>query len=279
MKVTIGDTVLYYESHGDGYPLILIRGVGSNADHWYEQVPVLSRKYRVITFDNRGVARSSYTGEDFSVLMMAQDTIGLMDALGITKSHIMGLSMGGMIAQEMAINYPDRVKGLILACTHCGGPHQLTASAEVGALFMEMIYIASDESKVKAAACLFARETLEKKPEVARRYAEISLKHPADTKILSKQWEAVLKYDTFDRLPQIKAPTLVLTGNEDLLVPPGNSKILAERIPGAELKVIAGGGHQVLVEQPEACNKTIMGFLRGLDGVSPSPTKKRRTDL
>jgi 3-oxoadipate enol-lactonase len=262
MKASVGNIDLYYEFHGDGDPLILIRGLGSNADHWYEQVPVLSKDYRVVTFDNRGMARSGDPGGDFSIKDMAMDTLGLMGVLGIKKAYVLGLSMGGMIAQEMAIHFPERIDRLILACTHCGGPHQVSASAEIRALFMDMIYVASPEAKMKAAACLFDPNTLEKRPEVAGKYSEISLKHPADSKLLRRQWEAALKHDTYDRLPQIKAPTLVLTGAADLLVPPENARILAERIPSAVQKVISGGGHQVLVEQPEACNEAILQFLR-----------------
>jgi pimeloyl-ACP methyl ester carboxylesterase len=264
MQANTGDTVLYYETFGEGYPLVLIRGLGSNADHWYEQAPVLSREYRVIVFDNRGVARSSDPGGEFSILVMAQDVIGLLDDLKIDSAHVFGLSMGGMIAQELAIRYPGRVNGLVLACTHCGGPHQVNASAEVGSIFMDMIQTGSDESKLKAAACLFHKGTLEKRPEVAKRYSEISLKRPVTAKTLTKQWEAIQKHDAFDRLPQINSPTLILTGDGDVLIPPENSKILAERIPGAELKIIPGGGHQVLVEQPEACNAAVLEFLRKL---------------
>ena len=265
MQANIGDTVLYYETFGEGYPLVLIRGLGSNADHWYEQAPALSREYRVIVFDNRGVARSTDPGGEFSILGMAQDVVGLLDSLQIESAHVLGLSMGGMIAQELAIHYPGRVNGLILASTHCGGPHQITASAEVVSIFMDMIHTASDESKLKAAACLFHKETLENRPEVARKYSEISSKRPLTSKTLSKQWEAIRKHDTFDRLPRIKASTLVLTGDADSLVPPENSKILAEAIPNAELRIISGGGHQVLVEQPEACNAAVLEFLRKLN--------------
>ncbi len=265
MKAKVGDADLYFESYGEGFPLILIRGLGSNADHWYEQVPILSREYKVITFDNRGIARSNNPGGTLSILMMAQDTIGLLDAIGITRCHLLGLSLGGMIAQEVTINYPDRIKGLILASTHCGGIHKISAGAEVTALFTEMINVGDEASKIKAGACLFDPETLAKRPEVLRKYTEISMKYPADAEILTKQSEAVLNFDTFDRLPQIQAPTLVITGDADLLVPPDNSNILAERIPGAKLKIISGGGHQILVEQPEACNKAILEFLQGLD--------------
>ncbi len=265
MKANIGDTVIYYETFGHDYPLVLIRGLGSNADHWYEQAPVFSREYRVIVFDNRGVARSSDPGGELSIVMMAQDVIGLLDYLKIEKAHVFGLSMGGMIAQEVAIQYPERVNGLVLASTHCGGPHQITASPEVFGLIMDMIRTASDESRLKAAACFFDKETLEKRQEVARKYSGISLKQPVTAKTLTRQWEAIHKHDAFDRLPRIKAPTLVLTGDRDVLIPPENSKILAERIPGAELNIIPGGGHQVLVEQPEACNSAVLEFLRKLN--------------
>jgi 3-oxoadipate enol-lactonase len=265
MQVKIGDTVFYYETFGEGYPLVLIRGLGSNADHWYEQVPAFSTEYRVIVFDNRGVARSSDPGGAFSILMMAQDVIGLLDHLKMDSAHVIGLSMGGMIAQELAIRYPERVKGLVLASTHCGGPHQITASEEIRSIMMDMIRTGSEESKLKAAACLFYKKTLEKRPEVARRYSEVSLKRPVSAKTLSKQWEAISKHDAFDRLSRIKAPTLVLTGDADVLIPQENSRILAESIPGAELKIISGGGHQVLVEQPEACNAAVLAFLRKLN--------------
>jgi 3-oxoadipate enol-lactonase len=265
VQANIGDMVLYYDTFGKGYPLVLIRGLGSNGDHWYEQAPVLSKEYRVVVFDNRGVARSSDPGGELSILMMAQDVLGLLDHLQINSAHVFGLSMGGMIAQELAIQYPERVSGLILASTHCGGRHQVAASQEVRSVLMDMIHTASDESKLKAAACLFDKETLEKRPEVARRYSEISLKRPVSAKTLSKQWKAILKHDAFDRLPRIKAPTLVLTGDADLLIPPDNSRILAESIPGAELKIISGGGHQVLVEQPKACNAAVLEFLRRLN--------------
>lgn len=260
-----GNLSIYYEVHGEGVPLILIRGLGSNADHWYAQVPAFSKNYKVITFDNRGIARSSDPGGDFSVPMMAKDTLALMDTLGLQRAHVLGLSMGGMIAQELVINHPDRIIGLILVSTHCGGSEQVRPSAEVDDLFQKMVYVADAESKIKAAPTLFDRQTLENFPEIAKRYAEISLKHPVSSVTLVKQWQAVLKHDSFSRLPKITLPTLVLTGSTDLLIPPANSKILADRIPGAELHVVPGGGHQVLVEQPELCNEAILAFLRRVD--------------
>ncbi len=258
----LGNIKLYYEVHGQGTPLVMIRGLGSNLDHWYAQAPTVAQYYKIIIFDNRGIARSSDPGGDYTVPMMAGDTLGLMDALELQKAYVMGLSMGGMIAQELAIHCPDRVKGLVLVCTHCGGTEQVGPSAEVSALFKEMVFENTPESKIKAASTLFDRQTLEHSPEIPAYYSQVSLKHPAKAEILIKQWQAVIQHDTFDRLPEITAPTLVITGAEDLLIPPENSKILAEGIPGAKLRVIPGCGHQVLIEQPTLCNEAILDFLR-----------------
>ena len=256
---------IYYEVHGQGTPLVMIRGLGSNADHWYAQAPTFAQYFKVIIFDNRGIARTSDPGGDYTVPMMAADTLDLMDALELKQAYVMRLSMGGMIAQELAINHSRRIKALVLVCTHCGGAEQAPPSAEISALFKEMIYENSPEAKVKAAPTLFDMQTLRNSPEIPVYYSEVSLKNPAKTEILIKQWQAVLQHDTFDRLPQITAPTLVITGAEDLLIPPENSKILTERIPNARLRVIPGGGHQVLIEQPALCNEAILDFLRSCE--------------
>ncbi len=267
-EVTLSDCRIYYESHGEGDPLLLIRGLGSNADHWYAQVPDLSRHYRVITFDNRGIGRSGDPGGAFTIEDMAADAIGLIDALGIERAHILGLSMGGMIAQKLVLSHPQRVKGLILVVTHCGGDHQIKASDEVMEKIQRMAVDDSIEARTNAATAFFAPRTLSDRLPVVQEYAAVSMKHPAGTEILQRQMIALQGHDAFDRLDHIKAPTLVLTGAEDVLIPPENSKILADRIPGAECLVIEGGGHQVLIEQPEACNRAIIDFLQNVDGSS-----------
>ena len=119
--VNVNDVTFYCNTRGVGHPLVLIRGLGSNADHWYPQIPPFSSFFRVISFDNRGIGRSNKPDGPCTIAMMAEDTAGIMDAMGIQKAHIMGLSMGGMIAQEFALRFPHRVHGLVLACTHCGG--------------------------------------------------------------------------------------------------------------------------------------------------------------
>lgn len=260
-----GKGALYCESHGEGFPLVLIRGLGSNADHWYPQVPDLSRHYRVITFDNRGIARSSDPGGRLTIPDMAEDTMGLMDALGIDQAHVLGVSMGGMIAQEMAVRHPPRIKGLVLVVTHCGGTHQVAAEPALRQKLLHMVTDGSLEARANAIDAFFARRTIEERPHVVQRFAQVSMQHPAGPEILQRQMRAVAGHDTYHRLDRIVAPTLVLAGEEDALIPPVNSKILAEQIPSAELAMVPGGGHQVLVEQPQACNRAIIAFLQKVD--------------
>ena len=267
-EVKLSDCTIYYESHGEGQPLLMIRGLGSNADHWYAQVPELAKHYRVITFDNRGIGRSVDAGEPFTVPDMAADAVGLMDHLGIERAHVLGLSMGGMIAQELVLGHPQRVKGLILVVTHCGGEHQVKAADEVMAMIQRLAVDDSIEARTEAAAAFFAPETLSGRADVLQQYAEVSMKHPAGTAILQRQMGALQDHDTYERLPRIAAPTLVLTGAGDVLIPPDNSKILADRIPGAECLVVEGGGHQILIEQPGACNRAILAFLQKVDGAT-----------
>jgi len=255
---------LYYEIIGEGEPLVMIRGLSSNLDHWYPQIPALSKEYRILMFDNRGIARSADSDGPYSIMGMVQDTIALMDQVGFQQAHIVSLSMGGMIAQELALNYPERVKSLVLAVTHCGGEKQAKATEKMTKIFKDMVYSPTDEVKAAAGPALFAPETLEKRLELVLKYAEVSQKHNVSAEILIKQWEAVGDFDAWDRLPLISAPTLVLGADEDALIPPENSKILADRIPHAQLKIVKQGGHMVLVEQADECNEIILQFLRSL---------------
>jgi 3-oxoadipate enol-lactonase len=246
--------------------LLLIRGFGSNADHWYAQVPDLSRHYRVITFDNRGVARSTDPGGPFTIADLAKDTVDLMDALKIERAHILGLSMGGMIAQEIAIQYPGRVKGLILAVTHCGGKKSEPAGENVIRAFQQFVDEGGNEVRIETLSYLFGPKLLDERPLVAQEYVKVSMKNPVSLSVLKKQWDAIKGHDTCNRIQMIKSFTLILTGSEDMIVPPVNSTIMAELIPRSEMVIIMECGHQVLLEEPETCNSAMIKFLRTVDG-------------
>lgn len=260
-KADVQGIQLYYEIHGSGSPVILIRGLGSNADHWYCQVPVFSVHHSVVVFDNRGIGRSDIPDAPFTISDMARDTVLLMDALGIAKAHILGISMGGMIAQEIARSHGQRVDGLILGCTHCGGAHTVQTSPAVLEELSESLFAGTQEAIQKGTRLLFSDRTLQQHPDVVRRYREVSMRFPPPVQTLRHQIEAIQGHDAWDDLIRIQNPTLILTGNEDLLIPPENSTILAERIPRAQLRVIEGVGHQLFIEEPEACNRAVLEFL------------------
>ena len=251
----------YYEEAGTGEPLILIRGLGSNADHWHPQVVAFSPHFRVVTFDNRGIGRSGKPDVRYSISMMADDAVGILDGIGISGAHVLGLSMGGMIAQNIAIRYPEKVNALVLACTHCGGDHAIRAREEVRKNFADFIYNGSLEAGQNAVKSLFAEKTFTEAPEIFHRYQEVSRKFPPDLDTLRRQWDAIAAHDTWEDLPQIQAPTLILTGSEDAVIPAENSNLLAERIPNAQLKIFKGGGHQFLIEQADAFNRAVLDFL------------------
>ncbi len=255
---------IYYEIIGQGKPLIMIRGLSSNVDHWYEQVPVLSKKYQLLVFDNRGIARSSDPGGPFSTRQMAADTAAVMETAGIKSAYVLGYSMGGMVAQEMALNYPEKVNGLILAATDCGITQRIKARPEVSRLFSDMVALGTPEAKLAAARCLYAKQTFATKTEVIQRYNEVSMRFPASQEIMARQWAAVTQHDACSRLQNISSPTLTLTGSEDVLIPPENAKIMAQRIPDARMHAIDDGGHLFLIEQPQQFNAAVMDFLDGI---------------
>ncbi|MCF8121723.1 MAG: alpha/beta hydrolase [Desulfarculaceae bacterium] len=255
---------LYYETHGQGFPLVLIRGLGSNMEHWYEQVPAFSRDYQVITFNNRGIGRSSAPALPWSIKQMAGDVAALIEGVAGGRAHVLGISMGGMIAQELALAWPQRVAGLVLTATHCGGAHKVMPTDETMELFAKMVNGTTVAEQMEGRKALFSLETLDNRPEVLERYTQVAAAYACPPEVMQGQWEAIQEFDTYERLPQISAPTLVLAGADDRLVPQGNADILAERIPGAKLVLIPQAGHQLVIEEPRQTNAAVLKFLASL---------------
>ena len=261
-RVIVGEQVIYYEIAGSGFPLVLIRGLGSSAAHWYDQLPVFAGHFSVVAFDHRGIGRSPQTtGCHCSIGSMAADTIGLMDVLGICRAHVLGVSMGGMIAQELAINYPERISGLVLVSTHCGG--RLSVRPDLWVLDRMQQWIATGKAQdfEMALTCLFTSETQQDHPDIIARFRKTTHQFEPIGNTLKLQWQAVSNHNVGERLAQIKAPTLVITGSKDILIPPGNADILKEYIPNARKMIIEGGGHVVHMEQPETFNAEVLDFL------------------
>ena len=256
----VGDINMYYRVYGEGEPLVLIMGHGMDARSWVFQTPEFSKEYQVIGFDNRGVGRTDAPDSPYSIAMMADDTAGLMDILGIEKAHILGVSMGGMIAQEFALKYPHRVKSLILATTAARSP-----SEGVGAL--ASIFITeegvSQETRIrKLLPNIYTDKFFENSEQVQRVVdAMLANPNPQPAYAAARQGDAAAQHDTRDRLGQITAPTLVLVGKEDIVLPVKLSEELAEGIPNAELVVLEGGGHGFNFEIPDKFNQAVLDFL------------------
>ena len=240
---------LHYETHGpaEADPLILLEGLGGDIPGWRRNIPHLARELFVIAYDFRGNGESDAPDEPVGTATFVEDTVALLDHLGIERVHVYGQSFGGMIAQELALVYPTRVRTLVLACTHCGGAHAERSDAHV--------------PKDRAYLALYSPWFAEQHPERIAADLEAGSLHPQRPHAERRQWEAMQGFDSFGRLPRIEAPTLVLHGTEDLTVPVENARLLASRIPGAELVLLEGAGHLYHSEQPDAADAAVLDFI------------------
>ncbi|MBU8907551.1 alpha/beta fold hydrolase [Desertibacillus haloalkaliphilus] len=257
---------IYYEIYGEGEPLLLIMGLSLNSLSWYRSIPEFSKHYQVIAFDNRGTGQSSKPSSPYSIKQMAADARAVLDDAGVNAAHIYGISMGGMIAQRIAIDYPERVRSLILGCTTPGGSVHVQPAPEVSMQMMQRANMDGTPEEIAwaAAPILYSPEFLEQhRSEVA---ADINRKieTPTPAYAYMRQLEACLAHDTYEHLSNIKVPTLVIHGNEDTLVPYDNGKRLATEINQAELLTIEGAGHMYSSEAPEQVHQSVLSFLKSL---------------
>ena len=259
--VKVGDINIHYETHGSGDPLVLIPGYAADSTSFFRQIPGLAENYRVIAIDNRGTGLSDKPDSPYGMEMMARDTAGLVQSLGIRKAHFYGISMGGMIAQHLALCYPERTASLILACTNCGGSHRVRAEQAANDALLDTKGT-PEERAMRLLPFLFSQEFISNKMDVIQQFGLLYFKNYPPPHVFKRQEEAVRTHNAYDRLPEIGAPTLLIAGTEDKLVPPENSRILASRIRGAESIILEGVGHFMSLEAPEAVNKAIHAFLK-----------------
>jgi pimeloyl-ACP methyl ester carboxylesterase len=253
---------IYYKIQGQGDPLVLIMGLRRNVEWWYRQIPALSRHFQVIAFDNRGAGRSDKPVMAYSMRLFADDTAGLMDALGISSAHVLGVSMGGYIAQELALHHPAKVQSLVLGCTGCGGDRAVLMSPERMEKFTANKGLNPEQILRKDMDIYFSDDYVLQHPEEIEEFVEISMRHYQPADAFFRQFDACQRHDTGDRLNQLAVPTLVMTGDDDPLVPPQNSYVLKELIAGSDLSVFAGGRHCFFIEYADRFNHEAIEFLK-----------------
>ncbi len=262
-SVKVGDLGIHYEASGEGFPLLLIMGLGANLDWWDPRLlEGLSRDFRVIRFDNRGAGRSGNSEEEYTMRLLADDVAGLMESLSIARAHVLGISMGGMIAQELALAHPEKIGRLVLASTHCGGPHAVPPSQEALGIMARIAGATSPEETARLSVLVcFTKEAVKENPADVDAWVREVLKAPTSADTLLRQLGAIAGFDTYDRLPDMTVPTLVLHGKRDILIPPENGSILAKAIPNARLVLLEHSAHGLAEDLGDVVD-TVREFLR-----------------
>lgn len=249
---------LYWEQEGSGEPLLLIMGLGFSMAMWRDLRPVLARSFRVIAFDNRGVGRSDTPLQPNSIARMAGDAACVLDAAGVASAHVLGMSMGGMIAQELTLRFPTRVRRLVLGCTNCGSPHSVRASAEVLRALGPVSFVSRERRLAALIPFIYDPHTPRERIE-----ADIAVLHQHPPRLpgyLAQIW-AIVRWSSWERLPRIQSPTLIIHGETDRLIPPENARILANRISGSRLVMLPQASHIFPTDQPERSVSELLGFL------------------
>jgi pimeloyl-ACP methyl ester carboxylesterase len=265
-KIASNGQSLYYEVHGEGTPVVLVMGIGYDATLWgLYQIPAFSQALRVIAFDNRDVGRSSQATGPYTIADMADDLAGLLDGLEIERAHILGLSMGGMVAQEFALRHPKRLDKLVLTGTGAG-----TGRAKFDPISVWSFVKRHDPKGLTFAAqqfiWLFSTDFGRNHQAVDQTLALLaSNPNPISAEAYERQANAYVQHDALDRVGEITAPTLVITGEQDRLTPPWIGRELAEAIPNARFHLVEGSGasHVLPLERPEDFNRIVLSFLTG----------------
>jgi len=249
---------LYWNEQGSGPPVLLIMGLSFTHDMWFRVLPILSSRYRTIFFDNRGMGRSDVPRGPYRMKLMAQDAAAVLDAAGVRAAHIIGASMGGMIAQELAIRHPQRVLSLLLGCTSYGGLLARWPSFSHAPRELPLGETARMAREVALIPWLYS-------PSTPMPLIEEDLRVRAGCHWSARgfwgQFSGILLWNSYRRLPRVKAPTLVVHGEDDRLVPPANGRVVARRIPGARFEMIPNAGHVLITDQLDACVGLMLKFL------------------
>jgi 3-oxoadipate enol-lactonase len=266
-----GTAKIHWESFGEGPAVLLVAGQGMTVDGWWATTPVLARSFRVIAFDHRDTGRSSRSPWPYSVAQMAHDAVSVLDAAGEQRAHVYGISLGSMVAQEVALRHPDRVDALVLGASSAGGyaAYKPSPTSFAQTFLLRAGAMGPEEAEWAAVPYTYGEKTRRSHPERIATDIAHRLSSPPEPLSYLHQAAAVATHDTYERLNQMTAPTLVVHGEQDVFVPPANALVLAERIPGAQLRLWPDAGHMYTIDEPQA-DREIARFLLQHSAVWPA---------
>ena len=260
-KVTLNGLKLFYEIEGDGAPVVLIPGFAAGRWIWFKQTADLSRNFRVIIFDPRGVSASDKPEGPQTITLLADDIAHLLETIGIASAHIVGASFGGFVAQEFALKYPAMTRKLVLCCTSFGGPNHVVPAPETLQAMASTKGLNSEERMRENLLLAFTPEYVRTQKLEVDLIVHMRVTNEVPEHVYMSQLQAAMSFNAESRLEGIKSPTLVLSGDADVIVPVQNSINLAAKIPGARLQIVEGGSHTFFIEQAGQVNQIITEFL------------------
>lgn len=261
-EVEVSGGALYVEEHGEGFPLLLIQGLGYAVWAWRFQIPAFSQRFRTIAFDNRGTGRSFKPPGPYSIELLAADAGAVLDALDVERAHVLGLSMGGYIAQILALRRPELIRSLVLAATGPGRPTHESIPGETLATWLANAHLPPEDYARATMHLSFAPGWAEANSAVYERLLAARLEFPTPPDCWAAQYDACVRFvEEGAPVEEIGVPTLVVHGDADRIVPLSNGRALARRIPQAEIAELPGRGHLALMEDPEPFNWVVMDFL------------------
>jgi len=246
-----GRTRLYWESTGTGPPVLLIHGLGLSGGAWWRTVAALAPRMRVITFDHRGIGRSEALLPAFTTEAMADDAVAILDELGIERAHVYGLSLGGMVAQQLALRHPRRVRTLVLGATQPGGRRAARADDEVMTFFRRRATMEPEEAAWASVPFNYGPRAREEQVDRIADDIERRLSNPFNEHAYRAQLFAAALHNCYGRLDRIRARTLIVHGELDRVIPVANAHLMVERIPEAQLTLLPFAGHMYPTEEPE----------------------------
>jgi 3-oxoadipate enol-lactonase len=267
-----GPVRIAYDVRGYGRPLVLVQGVGIGRWGWEPVVDRLARRFQVITVDNRGIGASDSPPGPFTTAAMAQDVLAVLDHAGIQRASVLGTSLGGMVAQELALAHPERVDRLVLVATLPGGPRSRPMALGTTYLFAAAPFLTSKLRLQQFVHNALGPATRRGRPEVSERLAAAKLAHPQSETAWRAQVAAGMLFNPLGRQRDITQPTLVIQGTADRVVDPGNAGMLADLLPAARVERFVGAGHLLYWEQPRRFARVVTGFL-----TDPATTTRRLT--